>query len=48
MVKNMTEMATLKKQNKRLHDKMNQLRQMCDKQQQAGKTTLEVRTLAFL
>lgn len=42
MVKNMTEMATLKKQNKRLHDKMNQLRQMCDKQQQAGKTTLEV------
>ena len=45
MVRGMAEMATLKKQNKRLQDKMNQLRQMCDKQQSVGKTTLEVRTI---
>ena len=45
MVKGMAEMATLKKQNKRLQDKMAQLRQLCDKQQAASKTTLEVRTV---
>jgi len=44
MMKNMTETATIKKQHKRFHDKMNQLRQLCDKQHQVGKTTLEVRT----
>lgn len=38
-------MATLKKQNKRLQDKMAQLRQLCDKQQAASKTTLEVSTV---
>ena len=41
----MAEMATLKKQNKRLQDKMTQLRQLCEKQQAASKTTLEVGTV---
>ena len=45
MMRSMAEMATLKKQNKRLQDKMAQLRQLCDKQQAASKTTLEVRTV---
>ena len=38
-------MATLKRQNKRLQDKMTQLRQMCDKQQAEHKSTLEVSTV---
>ena len=45
IVKGMAEMATLKKQNKRLQDKMTQLRQLCEKQQAASKTTLEVGTV---
>lgn len=42
LVKGMAEMATLKRQNKRLQDKMTQLRQMCDKQQAEHKSTLEI------
>lgn len=42
MVKGIAEMTTLKKQNKRLQDKMAQLRQMCDKHQSEGQTTLAI------
>ena len=45
MVKGIAEMTTLKKQNKRLQDKMAQLRQMCDKHQSEGQTTLAVGTI---
>lgn len=42
MVKGIAEIATLKKQNKRLQDKMNQLRQLCDKQQAENRSTVEI------
>ena len=45
MVKGIAEMTTLRKQNKRLQDKMAQLRQMCDKHQSEGQTTLAVCTI---
>ncbi|KAL9968317.1 hypothetical protein ACROYT_G026678 [Oculina patagonica] len=42
VVKGMAEMATLKKQNKRLQDKMNNIRQLCDKKQSEGKSVVPV------
>ncbi|KAJ7391854.1 hypothetical protein OS493_016144 [Desmophyllum pertusum] len=42
VVKGMAEMATLKKQNKRLQDKMNHIRQLCDKRQSEGKSVIAV------
>ena len=45
MVKGIAEMTTLRKQNKRLQDKMTQLRQMCDKHQSEGQITLAVCTI---
>lgn len=48
VVKGMAEMATLKKQNKRLQDKMNNIRNLCDKKQSEGKNVVsvsEVRTI---
>jgi len=42
VVKGMAEMATLKKQNKRLQDKMNNVRNLCDKKESEGKNVVPV------
>lgn len=44
MVKGLAEMATLRKQNKRLQDKMTQLRKLCDQQQAENQSAVQVRT----
>lgn len=45
VVKGMADNATLKKQNKRLQDKMNHLRQLCDKKQSEGKSDVPISEL---
>lgn len=42
MVKGLAEMATLRKQNKRLQDKMTQLRKLCDQQQAENQSAVQV------